>query len=137
MRIANATTIVYKPFISLFNLTEPIVTDPDVRGIENYNSLAALELRAAGISATLRLEFKNGPDQARIQDSEDVWADGRGAVRVAVAVRGITVTFSSKTASDLFPKRAPPYDFWIRDYQDARLSPEDYGRNRIRNAGDP
>ncbi|KAJ7216426.1 histidine phosphatase superfamily [Mycena pura] len=77
-RIANASDplklaingISYKPFISLFNLTEAIVTDPDVRGIENYNSLAALELRAAAISGgepTLRLKFKNGTDQAEFR----------------------------------------------------------------------
>ncbi|KAJ7050433.1 phosphoglycerate mutase-like protein [Mycena amicta] len=70
-RIANASDplklavngISYKPFISLFNLTEAIVDNPEVRGIENYNSLASLELHAgasADAEPTVNLRFKNG-----------------------------------------------------------------------------
>ncbi|KAJ7628745.1 phosphoglycerate mutase-like protein [Roridomyces roridus] len=72
-RIANASDplkiaingISYKPFISLFNLTDATVGSPDVAGIENYNSLAALELHLAHDSAepTVRLQFKNGTAQ--------------------------------------------------------------------------
>jgi len=68
-RIANETDpikiaingISYKPFISLFNLTEATTSDPEIAGIENYNSLAALELRnSSSGEPTLRLKFKNG-----------------------------------------------------------------------------
>ncbi|KAF7330024.1 hypothetical protein MKEN_00266400 [Mycena kentingensis (nom. inval.)] len=67
-RIANASDplklavngISYKPFISLFNLTEAIVENPEVRGIENYNSLASLELRAGPVEPMVNLRFKNG-----------------------------------------------------------------------------
>ncbi|KAF7292721.1 hypothetical protein MIND_01170400 [Mycena indigotica] len=70
-RIANASDplklaingISYKPFISLFNLTEAIVDNPEVRGIENYNSLAALELHpgsSGDAEPTVNLRFKNG-----------------------------------------------------------------------------
>ncbi|KAJ6624753.1 phosphoglycerate mutase-like protein [Mycena sp. CBHHK59/15] len=71
MRIANQTDplklaingISYKPFISLFNLTEAAKAHPDIAGIENYNSLAALELRnSSSGEPTLRLTFKNGTD---------------------------------------------------------------------------
>ncbi|KAF8185901.1 phosphoglycerate mutase-like protein [Mycena galopus ATCC 62051] len=72
-RIANQTDplkfaingISYKPFISLFNLTEAAKANPDIAGIENYNSLAALELRnsSSGGEPTLRLKFKNGTDE--------------------------------------------------------------------------
>ncbi|KAJ7481838.1 phosphoglycerate mutase-like protein [Mycena latifolia] len=56
--------ISYKPFISLFNLTEATKTNPEIRGIENYNSLAALELRnSSSGEPTLRLKFKNGTDE--------------------------------------------------------------------------
>jgi hypothetical protein len=89
-RIANQTDplklaingISYKPFISLFNLTEAAKANPDIAGIgalkselprtlcrpfillENYNSLAALELRnSSSGEPTLRLKFKNGTDE--------------------------------------------------------------------------
>ncbi|KAJ7165129.1 phosphoglycerate mutase-like protein [Mycena filopes] len=71
-RIANGTDplklalngISYKPFISLFNLTEATKTNPEIAGIENYNSLAALELRnSSSGEPTLRLKFKNGTDE--------------------------------------------------------------------------
>ncbi|KAJ7121082.1 phosphoglycerate mutase-like protein [Mycena epipterygia] len=56
--------ISYKPFISLFNLTEATKTNPEVGGIENYNSLAALELRnSSSGEPMLRLKFKNGTDE--------------------------------------------------------------------------
>ncbi|KAJ7603517.1 histidine phosphatase superfamily [Mycena polygramma] len=71
-RIANQTDtlklaingISYKPFISLFNLTEATAANPEVGGIENYNSLAALELRnSSSGEPMLRLKFKNGTDE--------------------------------------------------------------------------
>jgi len=71
-RIANETDplklaingISYKPFISLFNLTEAARANPEIAGIENYNSLAALELRnSSSGEPTLRLKFKNGTDE--------------------------------------------------------------------------
>ncbi|KAK7042209.1 histidine phosphatase superfamily [Favolaschia claudopus] len=72
-RIANQTDplklaingISYKPFISLFNLTEAAKANPEIAGIENYNSLAALELHnsSAGGEPTIRLKFKNGTDE--------------------------------------------------------------------------
>ncbi|KAJ7677659.1 phosphoglycerate mutase-like protein [Mycena rosella] len=56
--------ISYKPFISLFNLTEAAKANPEIAGIENYNSLAALELRnSSSGEPTLRLKFKNGTDE--------------------------------------------------------------------------
>ncbi|KAJ6597460.1 phosphoglycerate mutase-like protein [Mycena vulgaris] len=71
-RIANQTDplklaingISYKPFISLFNLTEAAKANPEIGGIENYNSLAALELHnSSSGEPTLRLKFKNGTDE--------------------------------------------------------------------------
>nr|GAT58110.1 predicted protein [Mycena chlorophos] len=67
-RIANASDplklafngISYKPFISLFNLTEAIVANPEVRGIENYNSLASIEVHGGNPEPTVNLRFKNG-----------------------------------------------------------------------------
>ncbi|KAJ7727043.1 hypothetical protein B0H14DRAFT_2640984 [Mycena olivaceomarginata] len=72
-RIANSTdplklainSISYKPFISLFNLTEAAKANPEIAGIEHYNSLAALELHnfSTGGEPTLWLKFKNGTDE--------------------------------------------------------------------------
>ncbi|KAJ7231961.1 phosphoglycerate mutase-like protein [Mycena rebaudengoi] len=71
-RIANQSDILklaingisYKPFISLFNLTEATKAHPEIGGIENYNSLAALELHSSSTGEPiLRLKFKNGTDE--------------------------------------------------------------------------
>ncbi|KAJ7356458.1 phosphoglycerate mutase-like protein [Mycena albidolilacea] len=72
-RIANSTDpfklaingISCKPFISLFNLTEAAKANPEIVGIEHYNSLAALELRnsSTGGELTLWLKFKNSTDE--------------------------------------------------------------------------
>ena len=121
-RIANASDplklaingISYKPCISLFNLTEAIVTDPDVRHWTDTPrhrcvpfcpslhrpqvSDGFLVKRTTIHSAHWRLsscaqpvsqvvnhaatQVQKWDGSGRIQDSEDVWEDGRSAVRV-------------------------------------------------------
>ncbi|KAH9903365.1 phosphoglycerate mutase-like protein [Cubamyces lactineus] len=70
-RIANASDplkimlneISYKPFISLFNVTQATNTDPSIAGIVDYASVVALELHAPASPAdepTVNMRFKNG-----------------------------------------------------------------------------
>ncbi|CAE6519378.1 unnamed protein product [Rhizoctonia solani] len=56
----------YKPFISLFNMTGVAMQYPELAGIVNYASAVTLELRqpASGGSPFVRLNFKNGSDEA-------------------------------------------------------------------------
>ncbi|KAJ6481897.1 phosphoglycerate mutase-like protein [Mycena sanguinolenta] len=53
--------ISYKPFISLFNVTEATVKDPEIAGIVDYASVVALELHEspAGTPSVV-MKFKNG-----------------------------------------------------------------------------
>lgn len=68
-RIANSTDplkfalnqISYKPFISLFNITDVPTGSPDVFGIVDYASAVALEVRQPDSGeATVSLTFRNG-----------------------------------------------------------------------------
>ncbi|KAF8185919.1 phosphoglycerate mutase-like protein [Mycena galopus ATCC 62051] len=53
--------ISYKPFISLFNVTEAARSDPGIRGIVDYASAVSLELRASPAGTPLvSMKFKNG-----------------------------------------------------------------------------
>ncbi|KAF9458230.1 histidine phosphatase superfamily [Collybia nuda] len=58
--------ISYKPFISLFNLTGAAEANPQLAGIVNFAASIAFEVRqpAAGGEPVLRLNFKNGTDDA-------------------------------------------------------------------------
>ncbi|KAI9571985.1 phosphoglycerate mutase-like protein [Boletus coccyginus] len=55
------TEVDYKPFISLFNVTNATVTNPEISGIPDYASAVALELskNTAG-DYEVALKFKNG-----------------------------------------------------------------------------
>jgi len=55
------TEVDYKPFISLFNVTNATVTNPEISGIADYASAVALELSlsTAGVYE-VALKFKNG-----------------------------------------------------------------------------
>ncbi|KAH0831203.1 phosphoglycerate mutase-like protein [Lanmaoa asiatica] len=55
------TQVDYKPFISLFNVTNATVTNPEISGIADYASAVALELskNTAG-DYVVALKFKNG-----------------------------------------------------------------------------
>ncbi|KAJ7121078.1 phosphoglycerate mutase-like protein [Mycena epipterygia] len=53
--------ISYKPFISLFNVTEAAASDPDIAGIVNYASVVSLELHTSPAGPpTVTMKFKNG-----------------------------------------------------------------------------
>ncbi|KAH7882999.1 phosphoglycerate mutase-like protein [Phlebopus sp. FC_14] len=55
------TEVDYKPFISLFNVTNATVTDPDIFGIVDYASVVALELsKNTNNDYEVALKFKNG-----------------------------------------------------------------------------
>lgn len=67
-RIANQTDplklalneISYKPFISLFNVTEASANDPEIKGIVDYASVVSLELHNTSAGPTVAMKFKNG-----------------------------------------------------------------------------
>ncbi|KAI8989090.1 phosphoglycerate mutase-like protein [Trametes punicea] len=78
-RIANASDplklalseISYKPFISLFNVTEATFADPDIAGIVDYAAAVALELHAPAAGTNepfVKLRFKNGTSVASFRD---------------------------------------------------------------------
>jgi len=51
----------YKPFISMFNVTNATVTDPDIAGIVDYASVVALELsQDTQGQYNVAMKFKNG-----------------------------------------------------------------------------
>jgi len=54
--------ISYKPFISLFNITQATLADPQIAGIVDYASVVALELSQPPDSPTplVTMKFKNG-----------------------------------------------------------------------------
>ncbi|KAJ7230858.1 phosphoglycerate mutase-like protein [Mycena haematopus] len=56
--------ISYKPFISLFNVTEAAEQDPEIRGIVNYASVVSLELHKSPAGApNVVMKFKNGTNE--------------------------------------------------------------------------
>lgn len=58
--------ISYKPFISLFNMTQVAQTYPEVAGVVNYAAALAFEIRRETVtnSYTVTLNFKNGSEVA-------------------------------------------------------------------------
>ncbi|KAF8558542.1 phosphoglycerate mutase-like protein [Imleria badia] len=55
------TEVDYKPFISLFNVTNATVTSPEISGIADYASAVALELsKSSAGDYVVALKFKNG-----------------------------------------------------------------------------
>ncbi|KAJ7866450.1 phosphoglycerate mutase-like protein [Mycena olivaceomarginata] len=52
--------ISYKPFISLFNVTQAAVSDPEIRGIVNYASAVSLEVHSSPAGPNVVMKFKNG-----------------------------------------------------------------------------
>ncbi|KIM62829.1 hypothetical protein SCLCIDRAFT_1214616 [Scleroderma citrinum Foug A] len=55
------TEVDYKPFISLFNVTNATVTDPDISGIADYASVVALELsQNTQGQYNVAMKFRNG-----------------------------------------------------------------------------
>jgi hypothetical protein len=55
------TEVDYKPFISLFNVTNATVTNPEISGIADYASAVALELsKSSAGDYVVALKFKNG-----------------------------------------------------------------------------
>ncbi|KAI0767321.1 phosphoglycerate mutase-like protein [Fomes fomentarius] len=78
-RIANETDplklvlneISYKPFISLFNVTQATAANPEIAGIVDYAAAIALELHAGATSSdepTVNFRFKNGTTDASFHD---------------------------------------------------------------------
>ncbi|OAX42612.1 phosphoglycerate mutase-like protein [Rhizopogon vinicolor AM-OR11-026] len=58
----------YKPFISLFNVTNATLYDPDISGIANYASVVALELSLDSTgSHHVSMKFKNGSDDSEFR----------------------------------------------------------------------
>ncbi|KAG1771227.1 phosphoglycerate mutase-like protein [Suillus occidentalis] len=59
----NIQEIDYKPFISLFNVTNATLTDPDISGIANYAAAVALELSQDSQGQyEVSMKFKNGTE---------------------------------------------------------------------------
>lgn len=57
------TEVDYKPFISLFNVTNATVTNPNISGIADYASVVALELsQDTQGQYNVAMKFKNGTD---------------------------------------------------------------------------
>ncbi|KAG6326066.1 hypothetical protein ID866_13023 [Astraeus odoratus] len=55
------TEVDYKPFISMFNVTNATITDPDIAGIVDYASVVALELsQDVQGQYNIAMKFKNG-----------------------------------------------------------------------------
>ncbi|KIM62860.1 hypothetical protein SCLCIDRAFT_1214650 [Scleroderma citrinum Foug A] len=54
------TEVDYKPFISMFNVTNATVTDPDIGGIADYASVVAFELWKTQGQYNVTMKFKNG-----------------------------------------------------------------------------
>jgi len=62
------TELDYKPFISLFNVTNATLGDPSIAGIANYASAAALELAyGSGGEPEVSLKFKNGTEDDELR----------------------------------------------------------------------
>ncbi|EIW79664.1 phosphoglycerate mutase-like protein [Coniophora puteana RWD-64-598 SS2] len=62
------TELDYKPFISLFNVTNATLGDPSIAGIANYASAAALELSyGSGGEPEISLKFKNGTEDDELR----------------------------------------------------------------------
>jgi hypothetical protein len=58
----------YKPFISLFNVTNATVTDPDISGTVNYASVVALELSQDSQGHhEVSMKFKNGTQDSQFR----------------------------------------------------------------------
>ncbi|KAG2098899.1 phosphoglycerate mutase-like protein [Suillus cothurnatus] len=64
----NIQEIDYKPFISLFNVTNATVTDPDISGTVNYASVVALELSQDSQGHhEVSMKFKNGTQDSQFR----------------------------------------------------------------------
>ncbi|KAG9307974.1 phosphoglycerate mutase-like protein [Chiua virens] len=62
------TEVDYKPFISLFNVTNATVTNPDIFGIVNYAAAVAFELSQDSVGDhVVTMKFKNGTDDAEFK----------------------------------------------------------------------
>ncbi|KAF8128671.1 phosphoglycerate mutase-like protein [Boletus edulis] len=62
------TEVDYKPFISLFNVTNATVTSPEISGIAEYASAVAFELSRNSIGDyEVALKFKNGTNDAEFK----------------------------------------------------------------------
>ncbi|KAH9903364.1 phosphoglycerate mutase-like protein [Cubamyces lactineus] len=78
-RIANASDplklalseISYKPFISLFNVTQATIADPGIAGIVDYAATVAFEVHAPATPSdepTVNMRFKNGTSDPSFHD---------------------------------------------------------------------
>ncbi|GBE83510.1 phosphoglycerate mutase-like protein [Sparassis crispa] len=56
--------ISYKPFISLFNVTDAALADPSIAGIVDYAAAVALELSAGDPEPLVTMKLKNGTTDA-------------------------------------------------------------------------
>ncbi|KAG2047038.1 phosphoglycerate mutase-like protein [Suillus hirtellus] len=64
----NIQEVDYKPFISLFNVTNATLTDPDISGIANYASVVALELSQDSQGQyEVSMKFKNGTEDSQFR----------------------------------------------------------------------
>ncbi|KAG1859270.1 histidine phosphatase superfamily [Suillus subluteus] len=64
----NIQEVDYKPFISLFNVTNATVTDPDIAGTVNYASVVALELSQNSQGQhEVSMKFKNGTQDSQFR----------------------------------------------------------------------
>jgi len=62
------TEVDYKPFISLFNVTNATVTNPEIAGIADYASVVALELsKSTTGDYEVALKFKNGTTDSQFK----------------------------------------------------------------------
>ncbi|KAG2159292.1 phosphoglycerate mutase-like protein [Suillus bovinus] len=64
----NIQEIDYKPFISLFNVTNATLTDPEIAGTVNYASVVALELSQNSQGQhEVSMKFKNGTEDSQFR----------------------------------------------------------------------
>ncbi|KAG1814020.1 histidine phosphatase superfamily [Suillus subaureus] len=67
----NIQEIDYKPFISLFNVTNATLTNPGISGIPNYASVVALELSQNSQGQyEVSMKFKNGTEDSQFGQLE-------------------------------------------------------------------
>jgi hypothetical protein len=67
----NIQEVDYKPFISLFNVTNATLTNPEIAGIPNYASVVALELSQDSQGQyEVSMKFKNGTQDSQFRQLE-------------------------------------------------------------------
>ncbi|EGO01183.1 hypothetical protein SERLA73DRAFT_179286 [Serpula lacrymans var. lacrymans S7.3] len=89
------TEVDYQPFISLFNVTNATLTDPDIAGIVDYAAVVALELSEnSDGQPSISMKFKNGTND---QDFRQLTMWGNTSVLVEDFVSQLASTTINTT----------------------------------------